>query len=115
MGYRRIRCAVVLALTFTSAFLVTSSSAATQDQIRRTIERSKTFLYAQQLKDHTWELDYPSHGDQKTGQTALAVYALLSSGESRQDPRLIPAIEYLKKTETSGVYALGVRCQVWLS
>ena len=29
-------------------------------------------------------------------------------------PRLAPAIDYLKKNGTTGVYALGVRCQVWL-
>jgi hypothetical protein len=65
--------------------------------------------------DGTWESEYGSHGDQKTGATALAVYALLSAGDSHQDSRLIPAITYLKKTDTTGVYALGMRCQVWLA
>ena len=91
------------------------SRAATPAQIRSAIEKAKSNLYDIQLKDHTWEFDHASHGDQKTGQTALAVYAANVLGESRQDPRLIPAIEYLKKTETTGVYALGIRCQVWLA
>ncbi|MEO6436627.1 MAG: DUF4159 domain-containing protein [Tepidisphaeraceae bacterium] len=95
--------------------VASSAHAATSQQVSAAIEKSKTWLYAQQSKDHTWEQDFASHGEQKTGQTALAVYALLSAGESHQDPRLAPAIEYLKKTPTTGVYALGLRCQVWLA
>src|SRR5438046_8488070 len=89
--------------------------AATPDQVRHTIDKAKSYLYAEQKSDGTWEVPFEIHGDQKTGQTALAVYALLSSGDSHQDARLIPAIAYLKKTETTGVYALGMRCQVWLN
>src|SRR5262245_51162851 len=83
-------------------------------QIRPFIDQAKSIPSSQQLKHQTWEAPFSGHGEQKTGQTALAVYALLSVGESRQDPRIAPAIAYLKKTDTTGVYALGVRCQVWL-
>src|SRR4051812_45491321 len=100
-------CAVVLL-----CFAPSLAPAASLAQINQTITKSKTWLYDQQQSDHTWERDFSGHGDQKTGQTALAVYALLSAGESRQDPRLAAAIEYLKKTDTTGVYALGMRCQV---
>ena len=48
-----------------------------------------------------------------SGRTALAVYALLATGESPQDPRLKQAIEWLRKQEPRGTYALAVRCQVW--
>src|SRR5439155_13003234 len=89
-------------------------SAATRAQIDDAIASAKTWLYKQQQPDGTWEISFEEHGDQKTGQTALVLYALLSAGESHQDPRLAKAIEYLKKTDTTGVYALGVRCQVWL-
>ncbi|MEA2711039.1 MAG: hypothetical protein QOF78_3640, partial [Phycisphaerales bacterium] len=34
--------------------------------------------------------------------------------ESPNDERLAPAIDYLKKNKTTGTYALGVRCQVWM-
>ncbi|CAN5424685.1 DUF4159 domain-containing protein [soil metagenome] len=70
------------------------------------------YLYSQQ-KDGTWERDFDKHGDQSTGQTALVVHALLAAGESHQDQRIIKAIDYLRKTPTTGVYALGMRCQVW--
>jgi hypothetical protein len=86
----------------------------TTQQIRAAVDKAKSYIYANQLDDKTWEGPYEGHGSQKTGQTALAVYALLSAGESRHDPRIAPAIEYLKKTDTTGVYALGLRCQVWL-
>lgn len=91
------------------------SPAATSAQVRAAIEKSKTWLYAEQSADHTWEQEFDGHGEQKTGQTALAVYALLSAGESHQDPRLSAAIDYLRATQTTGVYALGLRCQVWLA
>src|SRR5687767_14227356 len=94
--------------------LAPAAPAATNAEINATIEKAKTYLYSLQQKDKTWEIEYSGHGDQKTGQTALVVYAMLAAGESRQDPRLVPAIEYLKKTETTGVYALGLRCQIWL-
>src|SRR5688500_17801158 len=100
MGLRRGVC-VIVCLAHASL-----CAAATNEQIKQTIEKAKAYIYSQQLENHTWELEYSGHGDQKTGQTALAVYALLSSGESRQDPRLVPAIAYLKKTDTTGVYAL---------
>src|SRR4051812_9792533 len=95
--------------------LASIAHAATQEQIRQVVDRSKSFLYSQQLEDGTWEAKFFGHGDQKTGQTALAVCALLASGESRTDPRLEKAIEYLRKTPTTGVYALGLRCQIWLA
>lgn len=91
-----------------------SSAAVPPASIDAALERAKAYLYSQQ-KDGNWEQDMGDiHGDQRTGMTALVVYSLLSMGESAQDPRLIPAIDYLKKSSTDGVYALGMRCQVWL-
>jgi hypothetical protein len=109
MGKGAIAAALLIVLACTSL-----CAAATNEQIKSAIEKAKTYLYAQQTSDHTWEVIDDVHGNQKTGMTALAVYALLSAGESRQDPRIAPAIAYLKKTDTTGVYALGVRCQLWL-
>jgi hypothetical protein len=83
------------------------------ERIDRSLARAKEFLYKQQTEDN-WERPLQHHGDQKTGHTALAVYALLSAGESATDPRIAKAVEYLKKTDTNGIYALGIRCQVWL-
>jgi hypothetical protein len=84
------------------------------NRIDEALNRASSWLYKQQTIDNTWEKEFENHGDQKTGQTALAVYALLVSGESHQDPRIVKAVEFLKKTDTTGVYALGMRCQLWL-
>jgi hypothetical protein len=91
-----------------------TSRAATPEQINQAITKAKAYLYRTQKGDN-WETPLQYHGDQATGQTAVAVYALLANGENHQDPRIAKAIEYLKKTPTTGVYALGERCVVWSS
>lgn len=87
------------------------------------IEKAKTYLYSVQSPDGTWEKnptrnpkanDQSAEGGQFSGHTALIVYALLSAGDRPTDDRLARAIEFLKKTDTLGTYALGLRCQVWL-
>ena len=50
---------------------------------------------------------------QRGGLTALVTYAVLPPGESQQDARIRRALDYLKKTEITGIYALGMCCQVW--
>jgi hypothetical protein len=111
--HRRCRVAgIVLGLILSIA--PRAAWGATVSQIQSAIEKAKHALYGYQ-RDETWERPQNDvHGDQVTGQTALAVYALLSSGESHRDPRIARAIAYLKKTPTTGVYALGLRCNVWL-
>ena len=100
--------------------LASDSYAATPAEVSTALERAKKWLYAQQKEGH-WEPVDPSEKIkdhphfQITGRTALAVLALLHSGESSQEPRLKPAIDYLLKTPADGVYALGLRSQVWLA
>lgn len=108
--------ALRLLLTAITVLVVATSLRAAVDPARvdAALARAKEYLYKQQTGDN-WERELQFHGDQATGHTALAVYALLASGESHTDPRIAKAVEYLKKTDTSGVYALGVRCQVWLA
>ena len=48
------------------------------------------------------------------GITALITYSLLAAGENPQDPNIIAAVDFLKKAKIGGVYALGLRMQVWL-
>ena len=96
------------------ALAASVAPAATTQEIQQTIDRAKAFLYEKQMPDRTWEYETRHGGGQKTGQTALAVYALLCAGESAQDERIAPALEYLRKTPATGVYALGLRCQIWL-
>jgi hypothetical protein len=105
--------------------VATASRAATPQQIDDSIQRAKSWLYSQQSQG-TWEKTQkrePTSADRSSGQsitdgqwggtTALATYALLAAGESPQEPRLQQAIDFLKKADLVGVYALGMRMQVW--
>lgn len=86
------------------------------------LKKSIAWLYAQQKPDGSWETvaapeaKIEAHSvtsGQWGGLTALATYALLSAGESSQDPRLVKAVDFLKKAEIKGIYALGLRGQIW--
>jgi len=91
--------------------------AATPAQVEAALIAGKAYLYSVQ-KNGTWELvdkpdpketgQSPENG-QFTGRTAIAVYALLASGESAQDPRIAGAVDFLRKNETNGTYALAFR------
>jgi len=98
------------------------ASAATPEQIDAALAKAKAWLYKAQKPDGTWEQsDAPQAnqvansqtGGQWGGRTAIATYALLAAGESPQDPRLAKAIEFLKKADIRGTYALALRAQVW--
>jgi len=114
------------ALTLAAASPNAPARGATASEVNAAVERGKAYLYSQQ-KNGTWDEGPPPGkitpgnearsvtGGQWTGSTALAVYALLACGERpHQEPRLATAVEFLKKNPTTGVYALGLRCQVWL-
>ncbi|MGB7159645.1 MAG: DUF4159 domain-containing protein [Tepidisphaeraceae bacterium] len=103
---RSVVVAVILTL------LAPSSRAASPEDVDAALARAKEFIYKQQKDDH-FEQKMNEPWVQTGGHTALAVYALLAAGESHQDPRIAKAIEYLKKVESKGIYAVGVRCLVW--
>src|SRR6188508_1659072 len=105
----RITCVIIAV-----ALLTPYARAVDSKKVDEALARAKTFLYSEQKTDN-WEQDYGTHGDQKSGATAMACYALLASGESHQEPHIAKGIEYLRKTPATGVYALGLRCQVWLA
>ena len=78
------------------------------------LDRAAKFLLSTEATDN-WE-GSPSpqyYRQQNTGWTALAVDALLSAGASPRDPGIDAAVKFIKTHPTDGVYALGVRLQVW--
>ncbi len=114
-------------IAFCVLFFTFSAGAATPEQVDAAIEKAKAYLYTQQKND-TWEtrptapsdaekkksgFAYKTDGGQYGGLTALATYALVAGGDSPQDPRLTPAIKFLLRTEIKGVYALGMKCQLY--
>jgi hypothetical protein len=92
--------------------------------VQTAITKAQNYLFSKQTNG-TWEtvpkrVPGPALGGGDTtaaqygGMTALVTYALLDSGIPASDPRLKPAIDFLKTTEdVIGIYALGTRCQVW--
>ncbi|HEX4794246.1 MAG TPA: DUF4159 domain-containing protein [Humisphaera sp.] len=89
------------------------------------IAKAIKFVYSQQKPNNTWEeVTTPEpngdegkadvNGRQWGGLTSMATYALLAANESPQDKRLAGAISFLKTADVRGIYALGLRCQVWL-
>src|SRR4051794_15422454 len=93
---------------------------ATPEQVDAAVQRAKEYIYGQLQKDN-WEAAPEPKGDMQQdpagkqwgGTTALAVYGLLAAGEDPQSPKLKPAIEWLKKAQLGGTYAVGIRAQVW--
>ena len=88
------------------------------------IARAIKFLYSQQ-HDGNWEtaprppqMDPPTgagnpNGGNWGGTTALVTYALLSSGEDPQSPAIQQAVHFLAGVRFTGIYSVGLRCQVW--
>jgi hypothetical protein len=86
-----------------------------------TVKKAVDWLYSKQ-KDGNWEEKpaadasaklHQSEGGQWGGTTALVTYALLAAGESPQHDKLAPAIDWLKKANLTGTYALALRGQVY--
>src|SRR5688572_24525697 len=89
-------------------------------QIDESIRKGRDYLYSQ-YKDGSWEkvvAPDPAkdrtepEGGQWGGTTALCVYALLSAGESHEEPRIKSAIDFLTQADMKGVYAVAMRTQV---
>jgi hypothetical protein len=89
--------------------------AATPQEVDAAIQKGKTFLRSQQKADGSWEPTGPPapRNDQQGGNTAMATYALLAAGDSPQDEHIKKAVAWLMKADITGIYALGMRCQVW--
>jgi hypothetical protein len=100
------------------------SPAATIAQIDLALEKARQFIYSRQNKEGNWEsVSAPERignwqkgsvdGAQWGGLTAMAVYALVASGESPADPRLARALTFLRNAHLVGTYALAMRCEAW--
>lgn len=127
---------VLLALILTTAWPAWGQQQSTEApvdpaRVREAIRKGVAYIYSKQKPDGSWEevpkriVRDPSKADQKGhenysvtggqwgGQTALATYALLAAGESPQDERIQKAINWLRQADIKGVYALGMRAQIW--
>ena len=110
----RLAVCGVIAWAFSGVTLVpTPARAATPQQIDAAIAKAKEYLYSEQ-KNGNWEGPARPDDTQVGGMTALATYALLAAGESAQGPHILDAVKYLERTNTEGMYAIGLRSHVWL-
>src|SRR4051812_33470963 len=99
-----------------------SSTTASPEMIDAAIKKGADYLFGKQ-KNGNWEFaekrdpttkpyDYNT-GGQWGGKTALVTYALLAADQSPQDQRMVQAVNWLRRAELVGTYAIGMRAQVW--
>ncbi len=117
---------ILLIAVMTLGWVGGVARAVTPAAIDQSLAQAKTWLYSQQQNGNWENVQVPEvvkddlnsrdpNAGQFTGRTALAVLALLNSGERSSDPRIKQAVEFILKNPTNGVYALGMRCQLWLA
>ncbi|MDY7110568.1 MAG: DUF4159 domain-containing protein [Planctomycetota bacterium] len=89
----------------------------TDAHVRKAIDAMVEALYDLKKPERFWDPQTwgDEHGSkyQVGGYTALAVLALLSSGESYQNPRLRDAVAYLEHYPMEGTYAVSLRAAIW--
>jgi hypothetical protein len=113
----------VVAAAVTVLLLTRPAPAATGAQVEASLNKAKEFLYSQMKPEGNWELVQRKEagdgadmkGAQFGGLTSIATYAMLAAGEDAQNnPKLKKAVDFLRTADINGVYALGMRMQVWL-
>jgi hypothetical protein len=114
---RRVLCGAVVSL-----FFAAGAPGATPGEVDAAILKARSYLYKQQNADANWELAQKRESDEDAdvkgwqwgGLTAIATYAQIAGGEDGKSPRLAKAIDFLRDAKIQGIYALGLRAQVWL-
>ena len=108
--HRMLRAILALSLAVLFSLSSPPARAATPEQVDEAIKKAQKFLRSQQKKDGSWpEPDERQFG----GHTSMATYALLASGDSPQDEHIKRAVQWLGNAKITGIYALGLRAQVW--
>ncbi len=110
----------ILIVSFAVIFPGHRLQAAPSDKIEEAIQKSQKYLREQQKNGNWEEVPAPdpkevigSRGGQWGGTTALATYALLASGDNPQSQPMRAAVAFLQHFPMSGIYAVGMRSQVW--
>jgi len=111
---RVILCLMVLwvsAGTLQGAAPVKFSDQAVEAAIAKGIK----YLFSKQKGDGSWQ-HFAGHVQvQTSGPTGLCVYALLDSGVSVQDPRIVKALAWLQKHRTPMTYSAACQANAWLA
>ena len=106
--------AVVVGLLLCAWGAGPARAAVSAEAVRQAVDKATKYILSTESGDN-WEgsPNVEIYQEQKTGWTALAVDALLSAKVNPRDPGIEAAVKYLKGHPTNGVYALGLRMQVW--
>ncbi|MEM9416064.1 MAG: DUF4159 domain-containing protein [Planctomycetota bacterium] len=96
----------------------TQAQQLTDEEVSVAIDKIKDYLFETQDASGAWFGTYqggPNDGSEhhRWGETAMAVLALIVSGESPQRPEIRKALELLAEVEIQGVYPLSMRTHVW--
>ena len=81
--------------------------------VEEAIEKGIAYLWSLQDASGSW--GPAGHAAYPVGPTALITYALLESGISPQDARMVKALDFLARSRTNKTYSLGLRSNVWLT
>src|SRR4051812_33228674 len=113
LSHRCTRFLFVAVVLLFSCCLHYPARAATPQQVDEAIKKAKDYLRSKQTKEGHWEGVNEVRKDQFGGLTAIATYALLAGGDSPQDEHIKKAVRWLGNAKIEGIYALGLRAQVW--
>lgn len=82
--------------------------------VEKAIDNARKYFWARYREaDGNWGEDMKPEDPRYGGYSALAIYALLASGESYQSEKMKKALEWQTKAPVQGTYVLGIRCQIW--
>ena len=83
--------------------------------VEAAIEKGIKYLFSKQKSDGSWQHFTGHVQHQPSGPTGLCVYALLDSGVSVQDPRIVKALGWLQKHPTAMTYSSACQANAWLA
>ena len=107
-------CVLMLAPPLAAQDSITAANL-TDEHVQLAMSAMVQELYERKDPVRFWEPSKLPTGESKQagGYTALTVLALLSAGQTFQDPRLRDAVSYLERVGMDGTYAVALRANVW--
>ena len=85
------------------------------EAVERAIAKGIKYLLSRQKPDGSWQHFTGHVQHQESGPTALCVYALLESGVSVQNAKIVKALNWLVKHPSGMTYSVACRANAWLS
>ncbi len=109
--------AMLALLAISAGVSAIDPSRVTDAQVQSAREAIVEMIWKHQDPDRHWDPVTMPSGESTNqhlgGYTALACLALVTAGESYQDPRLDRPLADLKQTELRGTYAVSTRASIW--